>query len=94
VYVDTTVVVGSDVTLFPGVILQGSTVIGEGSEIGPNSRLVDTVVGAECVVQTTTSRNATIGDRCVVGPYASLAPGADIAPDSVTGPFYTATSAL
>lgn len=94
VYVDTTVVVGPDVTLFPGVILQGATVIGGGSEIGPNTRLVDTVVGDDCVVQTTTSRNARIGDRSIVGPYASLAPGAEIAPDSVTGPFYTATSAL
>ena len=35
VYVDTTVAVGRDVTLFPGVILQGSTVVGDGTELGP-----------------------------------------------------------
>ncbi|MHB1138868.1 MAG: bifunctional UDP-N-acetylglucosamine diphosphorylase/glucosamine-1-phosphate N-acetyltransferase GlmU [Microthrixaceae bacterium] len=94
VYVDTTVVVGPDVTLFPGVILQGATVIGQGSEIGPNTRLVDTLVGADCVVEATTARNATVADRSVVGPYATLGPGAEVPADSVTGPFYTADSAL
>ncbi len=94
VYVDTTVLVGTDVTLFPGVILQGNTVIGSGSEIGPNSRLVDTVVGDSCVVQASTAVNSRIGDRCVVGPYASLGPADLVASDTVTGPFYTAGSEL
>jgi bifunctional UDP-N-acetylglucosamine pyrophosphorylase/glucosamine-1-phosphate N-acetyltransferase len=94
VYVDTTVRVGRDVTLFPGVILQGSTVVGDGTELGPNTRLVDTVIGADCVVEQTTGRNATVGDRSVVGPYAALAPGSDIPADSVTGPFYTAEPGL
>jgi bifunctional UDP-N-acetylglucosamine pyrophosphorylase/glucosamine-1-phosphate N-acetyltransferase len=94
VYVDTTVRVGRDVTLFPGVMLQGSTVVGDGTELGPDTRLVDTVVGAECVVERTTGRNATIGDRSTVGPYASLAPGAEVPADSVTGPFYTAEPGL
>src|SRR5690606_21161909 len=40
-YLDATVKLGSDVTLFPGTILQGSTVVGAGAEIGPNTRLVD-----------------------------------------------------
>jgi bifunctional UDP-N-acetylglucosamine pyrophosphorylase/glucosamine-1-phosphate N-acetyltransferase len=94
VYVDTTVTVGRDVTLFPGVILQGTTVIGDGTELGPNTRLVDTHVGAECVVEQTTGRNATVGDRCIVGPYASLAPGSAIPADCITGPFYTAEPGL
>ncbi|MDQ2678876.1 MAG: NTP transferase domain-containing protein [Actinomycetota bacterium] len=92
VYVDTTVVVGRDVTLFPGVILQGSTRVGHGTELGPNTRLVDTDVGDDCVVEQATARNSTIGDRCVVGPYASLGPGAELPADSVTGSFYTAGS--
>jgi bifunctional UDP-N-acetylglucosamine pyrophosphorylase/glucosamine-1-phosphate N-acetyltransferase len=94
VYIDTTVAVGRDVTLFPGVILQGSTVVGDGTELGPNTRLIDTVVGAECVIEQTTGRNAVVGDRSVVGPYASLSPGAEVPADSVTGPFYTAEPGL
>ena len=34
-YVDASVELGTDVTLFPGTILQGRTVIGEHAEIGP-----------------------------------------------------------
>lgn len=90
VFVDTTVRVGKDVTLFPGVILQGATVVGDGSELGPGTRLVDTRVGDDCTIEQTTARSARIGDRCIVGPYAALGPGCSIPSDVVTGPFYTA----
>ena len=78
-----------DVTLFPGVILQGRTTVGEGAEIGPDSRLVDTVVGAGARVEHTVARHADIGAGSVVGPYAVLEPGAVVAPGARTGPFYT-----
>jgi bifunctional UDP-N-acetylglucosamine pyrophosphorylase/glucosamine-1-phosphate N-acetyltransferase len=89
-YVDTTVRLAADVTLFPGVVLQGSTAVGEGSEIGPGTRLVDCVVGARCVVEATVGRDAEIGDGCIVGPFASLAPGAIVPSGSTTGPHYAA----
>jgi bifunctional UDP-N-acetylglucosamine pyrophosphorylase/glucosamine-1-phosphate N-acetyltransferase len=76
------------------VILQGTTVIGDGTEVGPNTRLVDTAVGAECVIEQTTARNATVGDRCTVGPYCSLPPGTEVPANTVTGPFYTADPGL
>jgi bifunctional UDP-N-acetylglucosamine pyrophosphorylase/glucosamine-1-phosphate N-acetyltransferase len=91
-FVDTTVVVGRDVTLFPGTILQGDTVIGDGSEIGPNTRLVDCAVGSSCVVENSTGRQATVGDRAVIGPYAVLVPGTKLADGIVTGPFYNSGS--
>jgi bifunctional UDP-N-acetylglucosamine pyrophosphorylase/glucosamine-1-phosphate N-acetyltransferase len=91
-FVDTTVVVGRDVTLFPGTILQGDTTIGDGTEIGPNTRLVDCMVGAGAVVESTTARQAKIGDGSHVGPYAVLEPGADVAADHHTGPFYNSSA--
>ena len=89
-YIDATVTLAPDVILFPGVILQGSTVIGESSEIGPGSRLIDTRVGPRCRLDHTTAELATIGADCRVGPYAVLDAGAEIAPATVTGPFYNA----
>lgn len=94
VYVDTTVVVGRDVTLFPGVMLQGTTTVGDRTELGPQTRLVDSVVGADCVLERTTARNSRIGDRSNVGPYAVLAPGSELPADSTTGSFYTAGPGL
>lgn len=89
-FVDVTVRLGRDVTLYPGVILQGSTVIGDGCEIGPNSRLVDSVVGRDCVVESTVGRDCEIGDGARVGPFAHLPPGSGVVAGAVTGAFYTA----
>jgi bifunctional UDP-N-acetylglucosamine pyrophosphorylase/glucosamine-1-phosphate N-acetyltransferase len=91
-YLDATVSVGRDVTLFPGVILQGNTTVGDGSEIGPNTRLVDCTVGSGCVIEETTARTATIGDGAVVGPFAVLHPGCEIPADHRTGPFYNSSA--
>jgi bifunctional UDP-N-acetylglucosamine pyrophosphorylase/glucosamine-1-phosphate N-acetyltransferase len=91
-YVDASVELGTDVTLFPGTILQGRCVIGEHAEIGPNTRLVDCVVGEGAVVDTSVGRKAEIGANAIVGPYASLEPGSRVADGVTTGAFYVGTS--
>ena len=91
-FVDVTVELGRDVTLFPGTMLQGRTVVGDGCEIGPNTRLVDCVVGADCVVENTVGEDAEIGEGSRVGPFAHLAPGSSVDPNVTTGPFYTGVS--
>ena len=73
--------------LMPKVLFSGGLYRYRADDLGG-----DTVVGAECVIERATARSATIGDRCVVGPYASLGPGAEVPADSVTGSFYTAGS--
>ena len=92
-YIDTTVTLAADVTIFPGTILQGRTTIGEGVEIGPGCRLVDCTVGEHTVLDHTVGRHAEIGDDCTVGPYAVLEEGARIPSGTRTGPFYTASTA-
>ena len=91
-YVDASVELGTDVTLFPGTILQGRCVIGEHAEIGPNTRLVDCVVGEGAVVQNSVGRQSEIGDHANVGPFASLEPGSRIGANVATGAFFVATS--
>ncbi len=86
-YVDATVELGTDVTLFPGSILQGATVVGDGAEIGPDTRLIDCVVGARAVVHKSMARHAAIGDDAVVGPFAVLEPGSEVPAGEHTGPF-------
>jgi bifunctional UDP-N-acetylglucosamine pyrophosphorylase/glucosamine-1-phosphate N-acetyltransferase len=88
-YLDTAVRIAADVTLFPGVILQGATTIGERTEVGPGTRLVDCVVGADCRLDQTVAAQSEIGDGCRIGPFAFLAPGTSIAPGTDTGAFYT-----
>jgi len=90
-YVDASVRLGSDVTLFPGTVLQGRTVVGDGAEIGPSTRLVDCTVGAGAVVAETVAEHAEIGEGARVGPFAHLSAGAVIDPGVTTGPFYTSS---
>ena len=91
-FIDVTVELGQDVTLYPGTILQGRTVIGDGCEIGPNTRLVDCVVGDDAVVQNTVGNEAEIGSRAQVGPFAHLKPGCCVGESAQTGAFYTGSA--
>jgi len=87
-YVDSTVQLAPDVTLFPGVVLQGDTVVGASAEIGPDTRLVDCRVGEGAVVENSVGRLAEVGAGARVGPYASLTPGTRVPPGTVTGAFF------
>ncbi len=89
-FIDVTVTIGRDVTLYPGTMLQGTTVIGDGCEIGPDTRLVDCAVGDGSVVEHTVGHDAEVGPGAVVGPYAHLPAGSSVASNSTTGAFYTA----
>ena len=91
-FIDVTVDIGRDVTLYPGTILQGDTIIGEGSEIGPSTRLTDCVVGFGAIVQNTVARESEIGPGAVVGPFASLPPGSCVNKGQHTGAFYNGQS--
>ncbi len=90
VFLDVTVTLGRDVTLYPGTILQGTTSIGDGSEVGPDTRLVDCVVAEDCIVQHTVGHESEIGAGATVGPFAHLPIGSSVAAGAQTGAFYTA----
>lgn len=88
-YLDVTVELASDVTLYPGTMLQGWTTVAAGAEIGPNVQLADCVVGARAVVTATVGHAAEIGADARVGPWATLGPGTRVAPGTVTGPCFS-----
>ncbi|MFI9393764.1 bifunctional UDP-N-acetylglucosamine diphosphorylase/glucosamine-1-phosphate N-acetyltransferase GlmU [Streptomyces bauhiniae] len=74
-WVDVTVGFGRDAVVHPGTQLTGATRIDQGAEVGPNSRLNDTVVGAGARVDNTVADGAVVGEGATVGPYAYLRPG-------------------
>jgi bifunctional UDP-N-acetylglucosamine pyrophosphorylase/glucosamine-1-phosphate N-acetyltransferase len=91
-YLDASVVLGVDVTLLPGVVLEGTTRVGAGAVIGPSCRLADTVVGAGARVEHAVATRAVIGEDAVVGPFAVLESGTRLHPGSRTGPFFNGTA--
>jgi bifunctional UDP-N-acetylglucosamine pyrophosphorylase / glucosamine-1-phosphate N-acetyltransferase len=86
-WIDVTVTIGQDAEISPQTQLQGATVIGEGARIGPGCLLEDTVVGEDAVVLHAVCRQAEIGARVTVGPFAYLRPGASIAEDAHIGTY-------
>ncbi|MDQ0961288.1 bifunctional UDP-N-acetylglucosamine pyrophosphorylase/glucosamine-1-phosphate N-acetyltransferase [Streptomyces sp. B4I13] len=92
-WMDVTVTFERDAVVHPGTQLHGSTRIGEGAEVGPNSRLTDTVVGAGARVDNTVSNDSEIGAGASVGPFAYLRPGTRLGTKSKIGTFVEAKNA-
>lgn len=88
-FIDVTVELGRDVTLYPGTMLHGSTVVDNGCNLGPDSRLIDCRVGQRVAIQYSVAEGVVFGNGAKVGPYAALSRGAVVEADEVTGPFYT-----
>jgi bifunctional UDP-N-acetylglucosamine pyrophosphorylase/glucosamine-1-phosphate N-acetyltransferase len=87
-YLDMSVRLGRDVVILPGVMLEGSTSVGDGAVIGPETRLVDCEVGAGARLERCSAERAVIGENAAVGPYSVLEPGTRLAPGSRVGPFF------
>ncbi|MEU4652742.1 bifunctional UDP-N-acetylglucosamine diphosphorylase/glucosamine-1-phosphate N-acetyltransferase GlmU [Streptomyces sp. NPDC023723] len=74
-WLEVTVTFERDVTVHPNTQLHGATHLAEGAEVGPNSRLTDTRVGAGARVDNTVAQGAEVGAEATVGPFAYLRPG-------------------
>lgn len=72
VYIGADVTVGRDTQIEPNVHLHGTTRIGPACQIGANSVLYDTTVGAHCTVHSAHLNNVTLRDGASVGPYVTL----------------------
>ena len=87
-YVDRSVTLSADVTLGPSVVLQGSTSLAEGVEVGSHCVLRDTRVEAGARIEPgSICTGAHIGPGCVVGPMARLREGAVLQAGSRVGNF-------
>jgi len=93
-FIDVTVELGRDITIYPGTVLQGHTTIGDGCDIGPDTQLTDCQVGAGCRVRQTVADGGRIGAGCDVGPYAHIGASADLLAGTTTGAFYTGSDGV
>ncbi len=77
-YIDAGVKIGRDCTIYPGVVLEGNTVIGEGTTLYPACRIADSQFGKYCAAQGVVSKDAIVGDHVTLGPYVNLRPGTNL----------------
>ncbi|GJF32839.1 bifunctional protein GlmU [Kitasatospora sp. NE20-6] len=76
-----------DAVVLPGTQLQGATHLGEGCEVGPNTTVTDSLIGAGATVSNATVVDAEVGELASVGPYAYLRPGARLARKAKAGTY-------
>jgi bifunctional UDP-N-acetylglucosamine pyrophosphorylase/glucosamine-1-phosphate N-acetyltransferase len=72
-YIDLDVEVGRDVTLYPGVCLEGSTRIGEGAVLRRGCRVVDSTIGPGAeILDSSLITDSEVGAGSTIGPSAHL----------------------
>ncbi|BBX68603.1 bifunctional UDP-N-acetylglucosamine diphosphorylase/glucosamine-1-phosphate N-acetyltransferase GlmU [Mycolicibacterium psychrotolerans] len=92
-WIDVDVTIGRDTVVRPGTQLLGTTEIGAGCEIGPDTTLTDVEVGDRASVVRTHGQLAVIGDDAAVGPFTYLRPGTVLGEAGKLGAFVEAKNA-
>jgi bifunctional UDP-N-acetylglucosamine pyrophosphorylase/glucosamine-1-phosphate N-acetyltransferase len=86
-WIDVTARVDPDATVEPNTHLRGTTHVHSKALVGPDTTLIDTVVGEGAGVVRAHAVQAEIGAGASVGPYAYLRPGTVLAATAKVGTF-------
>ncbi len=87
IIIEKNVVIGKGTVIMPNTILLGNIEIGTDSVIGPNSYIVDTIVGNNTKLNNTQAFNAEIGNGVTAGPFVHIRPNTKIADNVHMGNF-------
>lgn len=72
VWIDADVEIGHGVTLRPGTMLEGRTMIGDGATIGPHTHVVSSSIGADSIVPQSSLRHVDLPPKSQIEPFSSL----------------------
>ncbi|MBL6990079.1 MAG: bifunctional UDP-N-acetylglucosamine diphosphorylase/glucosamine-1-phosphate N-acetyltransferase GlmU [Bacteriovoracaceae bacterium] len=87
-YIDWDVEIGEKTVVYPNVILEGDTVVGEDVLLGPGAIVKDSIIESDVEVKAYCHlEQVTLKKEAVVGPFARLRPGAVIGEKSKVGNF-------
>lgn len=79
---------GTDVLIDVGCVFEGSVTVASGTKIGPYCVIRNSVIGKGVVIHAYTHIDgAKVGQQSIIGPYARLRPGADLANEVHIGNF-------
>ena len=77
-YISADAKIGRDSILQPGTMIEGNTIIGEGCIIGPNSQIVNSVIGDRTTIHSSVVLESKMGADTSVGPFAHIRPETDL----------------
>lgn len=79
--------IGKDTVLYPGVAIEGPSVIGENCKLGNNVKIIHSEIGDGVAIQNSTIAYSKVGDYSKIGPYAYLRPDSNIGKNVKIGDF-------
>ena len=80
--------VGTDNYIDINCIFEGDVTIGSNVHIGPNCNIINSSIGDGVEIKANSViEDAVIGDRAVIGPFARIRPGTQLADDTKVGNF-------
>ena len=86
-YIEETVKIGQDTVIYPNVIIQGNTEIGENSIILGNTRIENSVIGDNVKIESSLIESSIIEKNATIGPFAHLRPKAYLKEEVHVGNF-------
>ncbi|HEX3031470.1 MAG TPA: bifunctional UDP-N-acetylglucosamine diphosphorylase/glucosamine-1-phosphate N-acetyltransferase GlmU [Bacillota bacterium] len=86
-YIEPGVEIGPDTVIYPNTHLQQKARIGSGCTVGPNSRIVGSIIGDGTSVDSSIVLDSTVGSKCTIGPFAYLRPATTLADRVKVGDF-------
>jgi bifunctional UDP-N-acetylglucosamine pyrophosphorylase/glucosamine-1-phosphate N-acetyltransferase len=87
--------VGQDVEIDINVIFNGANQLGNHVVIGPNCVITNSVISDNAVILANSIiEDATVGNGCVIGPFARLRPGSQLADNAKVGNFVEIKNAV
>lgn len=79
---------GTDNFIDINCVFEGSVTLGNNVSIGANCHISNSIIGdGVAILPNTVIESALVGDRAVIGPFARLRPGTELASDTKVGNF-------
>ena len=86
-YIDEGVEIGKGTTIYPCVVIEGATKIGENNLIGQNSKIRDSIIGNGNNIESSVIFESQVGDENKVGPFAYMRPNSKVGNGCKVGDF-------
>lgn len=86
-YIDERAVIGAGTVIYPSVVIEGETKIGENCIIGMCTRIENSTIGDGTNIQNSVITESTVGKDTKVGPFAYMRPGSNVGDNCKVGDF-------
>ena len=87
IYIDKSVSIGKNVTIYPNNIIKGDTIIGDNVTLLPNNYIIDSEIKDNAIIEYSYIEESIVGCNAHIGPYSRLRPKANIGEDCKIGNF-------